>query len=262
MTLDAVSKRYALGTEALMDVNLSLTPEMVYGLIGHNGAGKTTLLSLCAGLVRPSSGTVTQGGRVGFLPQDETLPGHMRADELLRFFGKIKGEDPWVLMRALSIDSLFHSRITHLSHGMRKMVGICIAFLGNPDVILLDEPFSGLDPGMISQVKELIRGRKAAYIISSHTLTELESVCTDMGILKDGQLTYSGPLTMPTCLEVGYKTMPEKTLAALHKISGITVVKRRTILQIRSNREVFAAVVRVLLAHKVKIRYIRRLDIL
>lgn len=252
--LENISKRYKF-RYALKDVNLEFNNSV--GILGPNGAGKTTLLSIIAGLVHPTKGFCERKGSIGILPQDEKFENEKVAD-LLDFFSRVKEEPVFDLVRELSLHDVLSYKIGNLSHGKRKLVGILIAFLGYPDIILLDEPFSGLDPEMTYLVKNLIRKRKSLYVISSHEVDDLLSVCNEIIYLTDGQIVYSGPPKFSNSFEIGC-SINEKALPDLKKISGVEDVRLEgPVVLIDASKDVFAPVIRKLLSKKVDVHFIRR----
>lgn len=185
----------------------------ISGLIGPNGAGKTTLLSMLAGFLRPSAGRGTLlgrplgspevRGRFAMLPQDAQLPPRRRVGELLAFWGELAGlaapEARAAAREALAAVGLLdkaHERARHLSHGMAKRVGIAQAFMGQPELILLDEPTAGLDPRNSFEIRQMIANLKgrSTVVISSHNLAELQTLCDHAAILSRGRIIVQGRL--------------------------------------------------------------------
>jgi ABC-type multidrug transport system ATPase subunit len=199
---------------AVDDVTLNIRAGWIYGLIGPNGAGKTTTFSMLAGYLEPTSGNVevlgfsshavdALRGRLGVLPQDAVLPGLDRVGELLIHLARLQ-DMPHTKAISASRDALrdvggldwWDMRCSALSHGMAKRVGIAQALLGEPEVVLLDEPTAGLDPRVAYEVRQLVKGLKGkcTVIISSHNLQELEEVCDAAAILDHGKVIASGTI--------------------------------------------------------------------
>ena len=193
---------------ALNDVTIPIPKKGVFGLLGPNGAGKTTLMSVCSGFLRPDSGTVKilgidirqiskLRGRLSILPQDAQFMANVPILEQLVFFAQLNGSNrvdaEKEAMNALGTVGLADQakedpRI--LSHGMSKRVGIAQAFLGTPEVILLDEPTAGLDPAAAQGIRDIIdylKGR-ATVIVSSHDLAEIQKMCDSVVILNHGNV--------------------------------------------------------------------------
>jgi ABC-type multidrug transport system ATPase subunit len=212
--LQHLTKRFGSNT-AVNDVSLTIDLGTVYGLIGPNGAGKTTTFSVMAGYMRPSAGSVEVLGhaptainalraRVGVLPQDAALPPNDRVGELLVHLARLqnvprrKAND--IARGALAEvegSDWWTQRCGNLSHGMAKRVALAQAFLGNPDLVLLDEPTAGLDPKVAWEIRQLIKGRRgrSTIVISSHNLQELEEICDGAAILDRGRLVASGNMS-------------------------------------------------------------------
>lgn len=203
--LKDVVKRYGKRI-ALNGLNLSVPPGSTFALVGSNGAGKTTALAAMMGLIKIQGGEInilglgsfqpaTHGGRVSLLPQDAQLPGHSRVREILLFYGRLQGMDPGSLphevdMKLDQVNLLdrANDKIQTLSHGMRRRLTIAQALLGEPDLVLLDEPLNGLDPVETMNIRSIILRRRAGQtlVISSHLLTELESTCDHVAIVENG----------------------------------------------------------------------------
>jgi ABC-2 type transport system ATP-binding protein len=199
---------------AVDDVSFAVKMGSVYGLIGPNGAGKTTTFSMLAGFLKPTNGEVEVLGhsptqvdelrsRLGVLPQDALLPAQDKVGEFLRHAAllqnipkdKVEAEIREVLAEVDGKD-WYDLRCGSLSHGMAKRVALAQALLGDPDVVLLDEPTAGLDPKVAYEVRQLIKGRKkrCTMIISSHNLAELEEVCDAAVILDRGRVIATGSI--------------------------------------------------------------------
>jgi ABC-type multidrug transport system ATPase subunit len=209
--LQRVTRRFGAVT-AVDAVTLTIDTGAVYGLIGPNGAGKTTTFSMLAGYLRPTDGAVevlgfaptavdSLRGRLGVLPQDALLPAGEGVGEFLTTMALLQGE-PRVKAARCARKALeevggsdwWSQRCGALSHGMAKRVALAQAFLGDPEVVLLDEPTAGLDPKVAFEVRQLItakRGR-ATLVVSSHNLQELESLCDAAAILDRGRVVASG----------------------------------------------------------------------
>jgi ABC-2 type transport system ATP-binding protein len=211
--LVGVTKRF--GPKPAVD-NLSLAIEAgsAYGLIGPNGAGKTTAFSLMAGYLRPSAGSLEVLGvpptrvadlrsRLGVLPQDAVLPPSDRVGDFLVHMARLSGI-PSERARAaagsaveeVGLTESWHMRCDQLSHGMAKRVALAQALLGDPELLLLDEPTAGLDPRVAYEVRQLMRRRKGrtTLVVSSHNLHELEEICDAAAILDRGRLVGAGSM--------------------------------------------------------------------
>jgi ABC-type multidrug transport system ATPase subunit len=211
--LRRLTKRFGAKT-AVDDVTLTIDVGSVYGLIGPNGAGKTTTFSMMSGYLRPTEGSVEVLGRgpmdvdalrsrVGVLPQDAILPATDRVGELLVHLAQLQDlpankalEMARVALADVEGKDWWNQRCGSLSHGMAKRVALAQAFLGEPDVVLLDEPTAGLDPRVAWEMRQLIvakRGR-CTIVISSHNLQELEEICDGAAILDRGRVIAAGTM--------------------------------------------------------------------
>ena len=199
---------------AVADLTLRIAKGSVFGLIGPNGAGKTTTFSMLAGYLQPTSGELEVlgfgpqeverlRGRVGVLPQDALLPPNDRVGDFLVHLARLQGiagaeaitAAEQVLTEVEGRD-WWAMKCGALSHGMAKRVGIAQAFLGNPDLVMLDEPTAGLDPKIAFEVRQIIKGKKGkcTLVISSHNMHELEELCDAAAILDHGKLVSAGSM--------------------------------------------------------------------
>jgi len=194
-------------TKALVDINLIIEQAAAIGLVGKNGAGKTTLLSILSGALRPNKGVISilgetpqsiaTTGKLNILPQDATFKRGISVRKQLGLFARLQGmsktdADNSVnhLLAELGDSSFVNKAPEHLSYGQRKRLGIVQAFLGKPQLVILDEPTAGLDPVVANDVRQLIGklSGESAFIISSHNLYEIEDICSSVIILDNGKL--------------------------------------------------------------------------
>lgn len=194
---------------AVSDVSFDMQPGEVMGLLGPNGSGKSTILRILTGYLQPTSGraqvcgfdVVTQSLQarrcVGYVPEDVPLYVQMRVHEFLTFMGRLRGLEGAACARAidevverLSFGPYRHQLIGKLSRGYRQRVAIAQALLGQPKLLILDEPTNGLDPRQIIEVRELILALASdmAVLVTSHILIEVERVAHRVAILLDGRL--------------------------------------------------------------------------
>lgn len=190
---------------ALADLDLEVPVGIIFGYLGPNGAGKTTTIKLLAGLYRPTSGTASVLGvdvsrardevqaRIGYLPGDFTGYSDMTGRQLVGLLGALRGGTGWSGVAGLAerFDLDLDRRLGELSHGNRQKVGIVQAFMGHPELLVLDEPTQGLDPLMQREFLDLLRETRAegrTVLLSSHVLSEVEAVADVVGILDRGRL--------------------------------------------------------------------------
>ena len=207
--VERVRFRYRSAKEwALDDISIKAKRGVVLGIVGPNGSGKTTLYRLILGLTRPNSGNVSVGGAapavyratrgIGYLAEQVRLPGNVRVGEFAEFMGRLAGFGKTDRKRAverlmafLCIADRSGQMIGALSHGYRQRVGLLAALLGQPELLLFDEPANGLDPESVGILRSLLRGLKRqgrTVIVSSHNLLELERICDEVVILRQGKL--------------------------------------------------------------------------
>ena len=199
-------------TTALTSVSLSMPPGAVYGLVGANGAGKTTLIKHILGLLRAQSGSVRVFGldpvadpvgvlsRIGYLSEEHDLPGWMRVDELLRysraFYPAWDERYAEELRQAFALDP--SARIKTLSKGQKARAGLLVALAYRPELLVLDEPSSGLDPivrrDILGAVIRTIADQGRTVLFSSHLLEEVEQVADHVTMINQGTIALSAPL--------------------------------------------------------------------
>lgn len=214
-TID-LTKLYDNRHIALSALNLRVEQGSVFGLIGPNGAGKSTTFRILLGLHRPTAGTALVFGqpahseradirrRIGYLPATPRFPGHLTPISYLKLVGAVfgmPGDRAFIqiarLLDTVGLASVAPQRIAGFSNGMRTRLGLAAALMNDPDLLILDEPTAGLDPLGRKFVVELVRGFSRSdrtVIMATHVLDDVERVCTDIGIISQGHLTYSGPM--------------------------------------------------------------------
>lgn len=186
----------------------------VYGLIGPNGAGKTTTLKLLLGLLKPTNGTITFFGQkmtgqnrlsilshTGSLIENPSYYGHLTGLENLQIIAKLKKVPAAEIEKVLQTVRLYEQKdkkVKQYSLGMKQRLGIAMALLGNPRVLILDEPTNGLDPAGIQEMRKFIKvlptTHQMTVIVSSHLLSEVEQVADMVGIIHHGRLVFQGAL--------------------------------------------------------------------
>lgn len=200
---------------AVDDVSFTVADGQICGLLGPNGAGKSTIMNILTGYLSATSGQVTVAGHplpeeadaakacVGYLPEQPPLYPEMTVQEYLTFAAELKGvkkaerkEQVCRAARRTGLEAVLPRLIRSLSKGYKQRVGIAQALLGNPRLIILDEPTVGLDPAQVIEIRKLIRelGRAHTVILSSHILSEVQAVCQQILILSKGHLAAAGSL--------------------------------------------------------------------
>ena len=248
ISVSHLTKRYGDFT-AVEDLSFTIDDGHVYGFLGPNGAGKSTTMNIMTGCLSATAGKVEIDGcdifeepkeaksRIGYLPEQPPLYMSESPLEYLRFVGEAKGLRGEELRRQIAevteqtgIETVRNRRISDLSKGYRQRVGIAQALLGNPKVIILDEPTVGLDPIQIIEIRDLIRrlGETHTVIFSSHILSEVQAICDQILIIHKGKLVAFGPpaeleqkLLAPGEILLTAEASPEEAAALLRKIPGI-----------------------------------------
>jgi ABC-2 type transport system ATP-binding protein len=199
-----LSKDYGLG-RGLFDLDLEVVPQEVFGYLGPNGAGKSTTIRCLMGLIRPTLGSAHIFGldcqrdsvavkrKVGYLPGDMPQFGSMRGKEVIAYLGGLRGGADSSSVRNISqrFDLDLGRRYREYSTGNKKKLGIVLAFMHKPDLLILDEPTGGLDPLNQQEFYKLVhetRNAGATIFLSSHILSEVEHVCDRVGIIRSGRL--------------------------------------------------------------------------
>ena len=204
-------KRYSKNT-AVDHLNFHVQKGQIYGFLGPNGAGKSTTMNMMTGYLAPTEGQILINGYdvaeepmearkcIGYLPEIPPLYPDMTVLEYLRFAAELKqvpkNERSTEIERVMDetrIKDMENRLIRHLSKGYKQRVGLAQALLGDPEVLILDEPMVGLDPKQIIEIRELIRGlgKKHTVILSSHILSEISSICDHVLIISNGKLVAS-----------------------------------------------------------------------
>jgi ABC-2 type transport system ATP-binding protein len=212
LVLEGVSKSFGDFT-AVSDLSLQVRPGRVFGLIGPNGAGKTTTIRMIVNITAPDTGTIKLFGkemtkalqdRIGYLPEERGLYRKMKVGEQLRFFAELKDLpgreadqriDAW--LRKLQLSDWKDKRAKDLSKGMQQKIQFIASVIHEPDLVILDEPFSGLDPVSVDLMKETILEQKASgktIILSTHQMEIAERLCEDVCMINKSRKVFDGGL--------------------------------------------------------------------
>jgi ABC-2 type transport system ATP-binding protein len=194
-------------------VNLSVEKGQIFGFLGPNGAGKTTTLKMLLGLIKPSEGTVKVFGKdltthrpailsqTGSLIESPSYYGHLTGLENMKVMQRLRNVPSKNIDEALKIvrlENQKHKQADQYSLGMKQRLGIAMALLAFPNLLVLDEPTNGLDPAGIGEIRELIKSLPGQYgitvLLSSHLLSEIEQIATSVGIISDGKLLFQGTM--------------------------------------------------------------------
>jgi len=256
IALESVSKRYGSKT-IIHDVSFTVGTGEIVGFLGPNGAGKTTTMRMIAGYTTPSSGNIRVAGfdmatqnedaacKIGYVPEIPPLYDVLDVSAYLMFVATVKGvprrairADLDRVITACRLEAVATREIYKLSKGYRQRLGLAQALLGKPEVLLLDEPTAGLDPGQIQETREVIRafGEKHSVLLSTHILPEVTLICARVAIINHGRLL---AIDSPSGLQQASEqtnsvtldaTAPEQPLReALASIEGVNAVSVRTL---------------------------------
>jgi ABC-type multidrug transport system ATPase subunit len=253
VSIKELSKRFGR-IQALNKVSFDIPSNSIFGLLGPNGAGKTTLFSIIADFLKADAGTIEVlgidtryisrlQGRLSILPQDAQFQRNVPILDQLVFFRLLAGstkkqanEEVLHSLELVGLKSVAKRRAGSLSHGMVKRLGIAQAFLGSPEVILLDEPTAGLDPASARQIRDLVKQlqQHATIVVSSHNLDEVQELCDHVAILDHGNLVLAGSVDEITRADREYnlslsRPLKESEFEKLTSIEGVRSIKMLSI---------------------------------
>ncbi|MFL5279172.1 MAG: ABC transporter ATP-binding protein [Myxococcales bacterium] len=250
-----LSKTFRVGfwgrkVRAVIDLSMEVRRGEIFGLLGPNGAGKTTTIKLLLGFVRPTSGRASVAGspagslasrrRLGYLPENPALYEYLNGIEYLRFAGRLAGlsraeaaTKAEVLLQKVGLAGRADRAIRRFSKGMVQRLGLAQALIADPEIVILDEPMSGLDPIGRKDVRDLIfslRGEGRTVLFSTHILSDVEAICDRIGIIAQGRLTDCGTLSSllkpgVRAVEVVAQNVPRDLVARLAS-DGARVLER------------------------------------
>ncbi|GGS68707.1 ABC transporter ATP-binding protein [Planobispora rosea] len=215
--LRATGLRKVFGDRAAVEqVDLSVPAGSLYGLVGPNGAGKTTTLAMAVGLLRPDAGhaeifgvdvwkdTVRAKSLIGVLPDGHAMPERLTGREVLTYLGLLRGMAPEVvverteeLLQVLELDTAEGTLVIEYSTGMRKKIGLAVALLHAPRLLVLDEPFEAIDPVSAMTIRTILRRfveGGGSVVISSHVMALVEGICDHVGVISGGRVVAEGRL--------------------------------------------------------------------
>lgn len=246
----------------VLDIDsLAIEEGAIYGLIGKNGAGKSTLMKLILGLVKKDGGEIRVFGQevstknqkdlnknLGALIENPSFYDHLTGYENLEIICELKGIDKVEISKTLDLVGLNNvgkKKARDYSLGMKQRLGIAIALIGSPKLLILDEPINGLDPQGIEEMRNLfktiVKNTSTSILISSHILDEMEKISTHIGILKEGKLTYNGSLEDYRKLHppfISIKTSDNQKAANLLDLDQVRIDGKKIILGKVSNRKI------------------------
>ncbi len=231
----------------LRGVSLTVPKGVIYGFLGPNGAGKTTTLKILTGLLFPDGGEITILGRqgvnpamrrrIGFLPETPYFYDYLTGAELLAFLGRLFGipkatlaDRSVELLRSVGLESKGSVQLRKYSKGMLQRIGLAQALINDPELVILDEPVSGLDPVGRREMRDLILDLKArgkTVFFSSHILSDAESICDEVAILMQGQVVKEGPLDRLLGSEISFWDVTLKVGPGFDPPAGCAVLTRQ-----------------------------------
>lgn len=210
VTTQNLSKRYG-SKYCVKDINLSVSEGDIFGFLGPNGAGKSTTLKMILGLMRPTYGNVKVFGKdfegnrqfilsqTGSLIESPSYYAHLSGLENMRIVQRLRDipeKNVWEALKIVRLENQKDKKVGQYSLGMKQRLGIAMALLSIPKLLILDEPTNGLDPAGIGEIRELIKSLPKRYgmtvLISSHLLSEIEQIATSVGIINDGNMMFQG----------------------------------------------------------------------
>lgn len=246
LAIDRLSKRYEK-VEALRDVSFSVSRGEIFGFVGSNGAGKTTTMRIVMGVVVPDAGAVRWAGlpitftirrHIGYMPEERGLYPRMRVREQLIYLAELHGctaaaaeQGVAAWLKRLGLADRGNDEVLGLSHGNQQRVQLAAALVFAPWLLVLDEPFAGLDPVAVDVLSGVLREQAAAgvpVLFSSHQLDLVEQLCDRIGIIQHGQMVVCGTVDelRQTAVARLWISVPGAAPDWTHDLPGITVVKR------------------------------------
>lgn len=237
--------------KAISDVSFTVNDGEIMGFLGPNGAGKSTTMNIITGYISSTAGTVTVDGdeimenpiavkkKIGYLPEQPPLYLDMTVKSYLSFMYDLKKvkldkqQHIEQICKLVKIDDVYTRVIKHLSKGYKQRVGIAQALMGEPKLLILDEPTVGLDPNQIIEIRDLVKslGKSHTIILSSHVLSEIQSVCDRVIVINNGKVVaddttanLSSRLSAENRLVLTIEGKKDAVIAALKEVSGVTDV--------------------------------------
>lgn len=249
-----LSKRYG-SSYSVEKLDLSVEEGEIYGFLGPNGAGKSTTLKMILGLAQPTEGSVTVFGKelakhrrlilsqTGSLIESPSYYGHLTGLENMRVVQRLRnmpGSHVREALKIVRLEQQQHKKVSQYSLGMKQRLGIAMALLASPKLLVLDEPTNGLDPAGIGEIRELIKSLPQrmgmTVLISSHLLSEIEQIATSVGIIHQGKMLFQGKLdelrneSLPT---IAFKTSQNPMAHSLLAAQGFAPILQDGFLRLR-----------------------------
>ena len=260
--LEIKNLKKSYNNKKVLDIDfLEIEEKSIFGLIGKNGAGKSTLMKLILGLVKKDQGMIKVFGQelnsknqkdfnkfFGALIENPSFYDHLTGYENLEIICQLKGIKKDEILKTLDLvglNNLGKKKAREFSLGMKQRLGIAMALIGNPKLLILDEPINGLDPQGIEEMrnlfKNIVKNTSTSILISSHILDEIEKISTHIGILKAGKLTYNGSLEEYRRLHppfISLVTSDNKKTLSLLNLDEDRLREKKIILGKKSNQDI------------------------
>ncbi len=244
IVIDKLQKSYGK-VQAVRGISMSVERGEIFGFLGPNGAGKTTTIRCMLDVIRPSAGTIRVLGldaqrdkmelhkHIGYIPGDVRLPGQMTGKQVINYFSRLQGLEPVLLDDLVArFDVEMKRPMKGYSKGMRQKIGIVLGFMCDPDVLILDEPSSGLDPLLQRTFNEFLleeQARGKTIFMSSHIMSDVEKVCQRVGVIRQGEIVTVEEVEalrekagQRVTVEFGDTVAPEE----LARIPGVSMVSK------------------------------------
>jgi ABC-2 type transport system ATP-binding protein len=257
-------------TTVLDDISLDVNKGEIFGILGVNGAGKTTLMNIFATVTKPNSGKLFFNDNciysslldyrkvMGYSPQEASFPLNSSIYDTLIYMAKLKGigkeSYPQIdhFLEIIGFTDIKKNKITRLSHGQEKLISIIHAFIGSPEIIILDEPFSNLDPLYVDKIKRLINEHKnnSSIIITEHHLDVIEELCSHIAIINNGNIKVQGSINKILCknhiLNIQLEKINKEDIKKIKAIKGIKSIDiNQNNLKLIYEKEVFDKVYKI-----------------
>jgi len=238
----SVTKSYD-GRAVVNDVTFEVRPGEIFALLGPNGAGKTTLIRMITDILRPDRGEVrfngsrvTDGGtRIAYLPEERGLYRRSAVMDVLEYYGRLKGldrqtarHDGAALLERVGLGEWARKQVQSLSKGMQQKVQLCTALIADPQLLILDEPYSGLDPVNVQLLEELLEERRAkgvTIILSTHQMNKVEEHCDRALMINHGRMVLYGPVADIRRQHADHAVML-RAAAAPPEVAGVQAIAR------------------------------------
>lgn len=264
--LEVNNLKKSYNNKTVLDIkSLDIEEKTIYGLIGKNGAGKSTLMKLILGLVKKDEGRIKIFGKeinsknqktfnknFGALIESPSFYDHLSGYENLEIVCQLKGVNKEEIRKTLDmvgLNNVGDKKAREYSLGMKQRLGIAMALIGNPKLLILDEPINGLDPQGIEEMrnlfKNIVKNTTTSILISSHILDEIEKISTHIGILREGNLVYNGSLEEYRRLHppfISLRTSDNKKVLELLNLDQSNIQENKIILGKKSNQEIASIV--------------------